>query len=109
MKCSTFRLVAPGFSCECTKYTRLGCGGHHWCGCVPSKDALLVVANRVWPLYARTNSLFGRDAPSCASHFLRVSSDNVVRFPLTTRVRIPFNCGGALTPSGDLAPPGPDA
>ena len=76
---------------------------------MPSKDALLVVANRVWPLYARTNSPFGRDAPSSASHFFRVSSDNVVRLPLTTRVLMPRNCGGALTPSGDFPPPGPDA
>ena len=37
------------------KYTRRGRGGHHWCGCVPSKLALDVVANRVWPQYARVN------------------------------------------------------
>jgi hypothetical protein len=74
---------------------------------VPSNVALDVVANLVCPEYARTKSFDGRDAPSCASHFLRTSSERSVRLPLTTRVRMPRSWGGASPLFDD--PPEPDA
>jgi len=110
MKFSTGTRFEPDFVCF-KAYTNKSCFGLHWCGCVPSKVALDVVANRVCPQKIRVCAFFSATfifALLSRSVFERNSLLKSVLFMFTSRLRtpriFPSLCSSNVTIPPDCAP-----